>query len=48
MQARNSTGLETIKGMELNWVQPLDFLLEQYGLKGFGLVGERHVGLHQA
>ena len=35
-QARNATGLETIKGMELNWVQPLDFLLDQYGLKGFG------------
>jgi TonB-dependent receptor len=35
-QARNASGLETIKGVEMNWVQPLDFLLEQYGLKGFG------------
>jgi len=35
-QARNATGLETIKGVELNWVQPLDFYLEQFGLKGFG------------
>jgi len=35
-QARNATGLETIKGMELEWTQPLDFYLEQYGLKGFG------------
>jgi len=35
-QARNATGLETIKGIELNWVQPLDFYLEQFGLKGFG------------
>jgi len=35
-QARNATGLETIKGFEMGWVQPLDFMLEQYGLKGFG------------
>ena len=35
-QQRNATGLETIKGVELNWVQPLDFALEKYGLKGFG------------
>jgi TonB-dependent receptor len=35
-QARNATGLETIKGVEMNWVQPLDFYLEQFGLKGFG------------
>jgi TonB-dependent receptor len=35
-QARNASGLETIKGIELNWVQPLDFMLEEYGLKGFG------------
>jgi TonB-dependent receptor len=35
-QARNATGLETIKGVELNWVQPLDFALEKFGLKGFG------------
>ena len=36
VQAKNATGLETIKGMELNWVQPLDFLLEKHGLPGFG------------
>jgi len=35
-QARNATGLETIKGFELNWVQPLDFLLKDVGLPGFG------------
>ncbi len=35
-QARNANGLETIKGIELNWVQPLDFLLKDYGLEGFG------------
>ena len=35
-QAMNATGLETIKGMELQWRQPLDFYLEPYGLKGFG------------
>jgi len=35
-QAKNATGLESIKGLELNWVQPLDFYLEQFGLKGFG------------
>jgi TonB-dependent receptor len=36
VQAANANGLETINGTELNWVQPLDFMLEQYGLKGFG------------
>jgi TonB-dependent receptor len=36
VQAKNATGLETIKGVELNWVQPLDFLLEKHGLPGFG------------
>jgi TonB-dependent receptor len=35
-QARNATGLESIKGVELNWVQPLDFYLAEFGLKGFG------------
>jgi TonB-dependent receptor len=37
-QARNAQGLESIKGVELNWVQPLDFYLDQFGLKGFGWV----------
>lgn len=35
-QQVNAQGLMTIKGLELTWVQPLDFLLEPYGLKGFG------------
>ena len=35
-QSRNAQGLESIKGLELNWVQPLDFMLDQYGMKGFG------------
>jgi TonB-dependent receptor len=32
----NEPGLLTINGIELDWVQPLDFLLERHGLKGFG------------
>jgi len=32
----NAGGLLTINGLELNWVQPLDFLLADYGLKGLG------------
>ncbi|MEJ0026262.1 MAG: TonB-dependent receptor [Rhizomicrobium sp.] len=36
VQARNATGLETINGVELTWVQPLDFLLEPVGFPGFG------------
>ncbi|MEI9994432.1 MAG: TonB-dependent receptor [Rhizomicrobium sp.] len=35
----NSPGLKIINGIELGYVQPLDFLLEPYGLKGFGLTG---------
>ena len=35
----NAPGLLTINGMEFDAVQPLDFLLEQYGLKGFGVTG---------
>ncbi|MDR3527374.1 MAG: TonB-dependent receptor [Rhizomicrobium sp.] len=35
-QARNASGLETIKGFEFNWVQPLDFILKDAGLPGFG------------
>jgi TonB-dependent receptor len=33
----NFPGLKIINGMEFDYVQPLDFLLEQYGLKGFGI-----------
>ena len=36
-QQVNAPGIETINGMEIGWVQPLDFLLEDYGLKGLGL-----------
>lgn len=36
VQQRNAQGLETIKGFELGWVQPLDFLLKDVGLPGFG------------
>jgi len=33
----NAQGLLTINGMELDYSQPLDFLLERYGLPGFGI-----------
>ena len=33
----NAQGLLTINGMELDYSQPLDFLLEQHGLPGFGV-----------
>ncbi len=36
-QQINAPGMETINGMELGYVQPLDFLLEDYGLKGLGI-----------
>lgn len=32
----NAPGLLTINGIEMNWTQPLDFLLADYGLSGFG------------
>lgn len=36
-QQVNATGTLKVNGLELNWVQPLDFLLDRYlGLKGFG------------
>ena len=35
-QQFNAQGLLTINGMELDYFQPLDFLLEQHGLPGFG------------
>ncbi len=35
----NTPGLKIINGIELGYVQPLDFLLEPYGLKGFGVTG---------
>lgn len=33
----NAAGIETIDGMEFGYVQPLDFLLEGYGVKGLGV-----------
>jgi TonB-dependent receptor len=35
----NEPGILTINGIELDYVQPLDFVLDQYGLKGFGFTG---------
>jgi TonB-dependent receptor len=35
-QPINAPGMENINGLEFGYVQPLDFVLEQYGLKGFG------------
>lgn len=36
-QQVNASGVLTVKGLEGNWVQPLDFLLGRYlGLNGFG------------
>jgi TonB-dependent receptor len=32
----NASGALTVNGFELNWVQPLDFLLGRFGLDGFG------------
>jgi TonB-dependent receptor len=36
-QQVNAAGMITINGMELDYVQPLDFLLDDYGLHGFGV-----------
>jgi TonB-dependent receptor len=36
-QQLNAAGLLVINGMEFDYVQPLDFLLEKHGLKGFGV-----------
>jgi TonB-dependent receptor len=38
-QQVNGPGLQIMNGLEFQLVQPLDFLLEQYGLKGFGFQG---------
>ncbi|HYS45918.1 MAG TPA: TonB-dependent receptor, partial [Rhizomicrobium sp.] len=35
-QSNNAQGLLTVNGIELDYSQPLDFLLAQYGLPGFG------------
>jgi TonB-dependent receptor len=36
-QQTNAPGMETINGMEWGYVQPLDFMLSQYGVKGLGV-----------
>ena len=38
-QPINSPGLLTVNGLEFDYVQPLDFLLDAYGLHGFGFNG---------
>ena len=38
-QQINAPGMLTVNGMEFDYVQPLDFLLDQYGLSGFGFNG---------
>ena len=35
-QTVNASGRLTINGLEFNWVQPLDFALERFGLGGLG------------
>lgn len=35
-QTVNASGRLTINGVEFNWVQPLDFLLDSFGLGGLG------------
>jgi TonB-dependent receptor len=35
-QQVNASGTLTINGLEFQWVQPLDFITEHFGIKGFG------------
>ncbi|RJF90840.1 TonB-dependent receptor [Sphingomonas cavernae] len=35
-QQVNASGSLTVNGLEFGWVQPLDFLLSEYGMDGFG------------
>ncbi len=35
-QQVNATGTLTINGLEFQWVQPLDFITERFGIRGFG------------
>jgi TonB-dependent receptor len=35
-QQVNASGALTVNGLEFNWVQPLDFLLDRWNLDGFG------------
>jgi hypothetical protein len=36
-QQVNATGLLTIRGEEVDWTQPFDFLLHRFNLDGFGI-----------
>ena len=38
-QPINAPGMLTVNGLEFDYVQPLDFLLDSYGLHGFGFNG---------
>jgi TonB-dependent receptor len=38
-QPVNAPGILTVNGMEFDYVQPFDFLLDQFGLHGFGFNG---------
>lgn len=35
-QQVNASGTLTVNGLEFQWVQPLDFITERFGIKGFG------------
>jgi len=35
-QQVNASGALTVNGLEFQWVQPLDFITERFGVKGFG------------
>jgi TonB-dependent receptor len=35
-QQVNASGVLDVNGMEFQWVQPLDFITERFGIKGFG------------
>ncbi|MGH8295777.1 MAG: TonB-dependent receptor, partial [Steroidobacteraceae bacterium] len=37
-QQVNASGILTVRGEEVDWTQPLDFLLHRFGLDGFGFV----------
>ncbi len=37
-QQVNATGLLTVRGEEIDWTQPFDFLLHRFNLDGFGFV----------
>ncbi|HZT05058.1 MAG TPA: TonB-dependent receptor [Steroidobacteraceae bacterium] len=36
-QQQNATGILTVKGEEVDWTQPFDFLLHRFNLDGFGI-----------